>query len=65
MDPNTYVLAAVLNGLRHKELGTLPPEAEFTPFNLSALRQTPKRPGRPPAAAVTHREQPAPAGKGA
>jgi hypothetical protein len=32
MDPNTYVLAAVLNGLRQKELSLSPLEAEFTPF---------------------------------
>lgn len=43
MDANTYVLAAALNGLRQKELGLLPPETELSPFNLSALRQTPKR----------------------
>ena len=59
MDTTTYVLAAVLNGVRQKELGLLPPEAEFTPFNLSALRQTPKRPERPSKA---HENQAQPAG---
>ena len=58
MDPNTYVLAAVLNGLWRKELGLLPPEAEFTSFNLSALRQTPKRPERP-SKAYENQAQPA------
>ena len=47
MDSNTYGIAAVLNALRQRELGLLPSEAEFTPFDLSALRQTPKRPERP------------------
>jgi len=37
----------VLNGLRWKELGLSPPQAEFTPFNLSDLRQTPWRPAEP------------------
>ena len=43
MDPNTYAFVAYLNALRQKELGMLPPEVAFTPFNLSALRHTPKR----------------------
>ena len=43
MDPNNYVIAAVLNGLRHKQNGTLPAEAEFTPFNLGYLRNAPER----------------------
>jgi hypothetical protein len=43
MDPNNYVIAAVLNGLRHKQNGTLPAEAEFTPFNLGYLRNVPER----------------------
>jgi hypothetical protein len=43
MDPNHYVIAAVLNGLRHKENGTLPVETDFTPFNLSCLRNAPER----------------------
>ena len=59
MDTTTYVLAAVLNDVRQKELGLLPPETEFTPFNLSALRQTPKRPARPLKA---HENQVQPAG---
>lgn len=42
MNANSYVLATALNALRHKQLGTLPPDTEFTPFNLSALRDTPK-----------------------
>jgi hypothetical protein len=47
MDPNTYVIAAVLSSLRQKEKGVLPPEAEFTPFNLSFLRHAPKDNQRP------------------
>jgi hypothetical protein len=43
MDANNYVIAAVLNGLRHKENGTLPVEAGFTPFNLAYLRNAPER----------------------
>jgi hypothetical protein len=43
MDPNNYVLAAVLNGLRHKQNGTPPAEVEFTPFNLAHLRNAPER----------------------
>ncbi|MBV8901967.1 MAG: hypothetical protein JOY92_17845 [Verrucomicrobia bacterium] len=38
MDPNTYVLAAVLDRLRQRQKGKLPAEPEFTPFNLSWLR---------------------------
>ncbi|MBV9491744.1 MAG: hypothetical protein JO069_18785 [Verrucomicrobia bacterium] len=49
MDPNTYAIAAVFNGQRRKELGLLPPETDFTPFNLSALRQAPRRNERPRA----------------
>jgi hypothetical protein len=36
MDPNTYVLTAVLNGF-WLEQGALPPEGEFTPLDLSCL----------------------------
>ena len=43
MDPNNYVIAAILNGLQHKQNGTLPVEAEFTPFNLAHLRNAPER----------------------
>jgi hypothetical protein len=43
MDPNNYVIAALLNGLQHKQNGTLPPEVEFTPFNLAHLRNAPER----------------------
>ncbi len=46
MDANNYVIAAALNALRHKQLGTLPWDAELTPFNLWALRDTPKRTDR-------------------
>ena len=42
MDTNNYVMVAALNLLRQKELGTMPLDAEFTPFDLSALRETPK-----------------------
>ncbi|MBV9998047.1 MAG: hypothetical protein JO015_02935 [Verrucomicrobia bacterium] len=44
MDPNHYVIAAVVHGLRHEQNGTLPAEAEFTPFNLAYLRNAPERP---------------------
>ena len=47
MDPNNYVIAAVLSGLRYKENGTLPPEAEFTPFNLAYLWNAPERKPEP------------------
>lgn len=47
MDPNTYVLTAVLNRLRQRKKGTLPPEPEFTRFNLSFLRDAPKGNQRP------------------
>ena len=47
MDTNTYVLAAVLNSLRRKELDFLPPEVEFTAFNLSDLGQALNRPEQP------------------
>lgn len=47
MDPNNYLIAAVLNGLWHKQNGTLPAEAEFTPFNLACLRNAPERPEEP------------------
>jgi hypothetical protein len=42
MNTNAYVVTAALDGLRQKGLSALPPEAEFMPFNLSALRPTPK-----------------------
>ena len=51
MDPNNYVIAAVLNGLQHKQNGTLPVEAEFTPFNLAYLRNAPERKQEPETAA--------------
>jgi hypothetical protein len=47
MDPNTYVLAAVLNSLRQKKKGAWTPEPEFTPFNLSLLRHAPGDGQRP------------------
>jgi hypothetical protein len=50
MDPNTYVLAAVLNGLRQRKKDKLPPEPEFTLFNLSLLRHAPKDNQRPEVA---------------
>jgi len=43
MDPNNYVIAALLNGLRYKQNGTLPADEEFTPFNLACLRNAPER----------------------
>jgi hypothetical protein len=46
MDANNYVITAALNALRHKQLGNLPWDAELTPFNLWALRDTPKRTAR-------------------
>ena len=46
MDINTYLLAAVLSSWRQRKPGVLPPEVEFTPLNLSALRPALKRPER-------------------
>jgi hypothetical protein len=47
MDPNTYVLAAVLNMQLQKQKGALPPEADFSPFNLSVLCLAPGDNDRP------------------
>ena len=58
MDPNNYVIAAVLNGLRHKQNGTLPVEAEFTPFNLAYLRNAPERKQGPETAAENEAVRP-------
>ena len=43
MDISTCLLAAVLSSWRQKKPGVLPPEVEFTPLNLSALRPALKR----------------------
>jgi hypothetical protein len=49
----------IINGLRQKKLCLLPLKAEFTPFNLSALRETPKRPGCPREGREPQAERPA------
>jgi hypothetical protein len=42
MDSNNYLITAMLNRLVVKKEEVSVPEPEFTPFNLSHLRYTPK-----------------------